>query len=136
MFSQNTVWSKAWSHKASVVSRWSIEYNFCTPLELLVKYLVIKAFLHGLYTSFLLSQLLNYLQEYIVPPLAISNMQALEAVFKESCENGLIPGAVLATINSTGICQCKKALVFNLWKEVIIHPLHQAVPRLWLLILR
>jgi hypothetical protein len=100
---------------ASVVSRWSIEYNFCTPLELLVqcrallKYLVIKAFLHGLYTPFLLFQLLNYLQEYIAPPLAISNMQALETVFKESCENGLIPGAVLATINSTGIYQCKKA---------------------------
>jgi hypothetical protein len=72
-----------------VVSRWSIEYNFCTPRELLVqsrallKYLVIKAFGHGLYTSFLLFQRLDYLQEYIVPPLAISNMQALEAVVKD-----------------------------------------------------
>lgn len=45
----------------------------------------------------------------MAPLLAISNVQALEAVFEETCENGSIPGAVLAAINSTGTFQYEKA---------------------------
>jgi hypothetical protein len=45
----------------------------------------------------------------MAPLLAISNVQALEAVFEEACENGSIPWAMLTAINSTGTFQYEKA---------------------------